>query len=376
MLRRALIKGGVSEETLQILIQAEFEKARLGSNEKDEPLKTVTKPLTEDTSSAGGIRISEACGIEDGILTTGTNEVSVDNQTHPRQESLPASSTFDWTQVTGHGQSVGDEVLHRETIPTRNPLDQVTRYRMDKESMQLHEIHEIPRRTIAFTNLARGTTCKDIVEIVKGGMLLDVSVRPQHRSANVTFVHADDAERFRDYAKRINLLIRDKLVNIEWNHRQYTVLPHTAARIRGGATRNIIIQGVPPGADLMEATIRDHLDHIDRLVVIDVSFEDGDIFISLNSVDKAAVARTCLASRSQYRGLKIGFYKDECACQIPLAPNQSKPERKQPRRQENMRPLNRFEVLSTDASTRTFDNGEDGSKSGSIVDLASILSGF
>jgi hypothetical protein len=99
---------------------------------------------------------------------------------------------------------------------------------------------------------------------------------------------------------------------IRWNDRQFRLPNHVANKISNGATRNIVIRnGVSKG--LNEEGIREDLEHIHNLVVISVTINKGNIYISTNSVHNALFARTCMMSRSLYKGLKIDWYPDECA---------------------------------------------------------------
>jgi hypothetical protein len=90
---------------------------------------------------------------------------------------------------------------------------------------------------------------------------------------------------------------------------------HVSNKIASGATRNLVVRGV--AGKLTAAQIRDHLDHIHNLVVVDISFRNGDAYISTNSIHNALFARTCMMSRTAYKGLRIEYYPDDCAAPIP-----------------------------------------------------------
>jgi hypothetical protein len=53
------------------------------------------------------------------------------------------------------------------------------------------------------------------------------------------------------------------------------------------------------------------------LVVVDIYFKNGDAYISTNSVHNALFARTCMMSRTVYKGTRIEYYPDECAQPLP-----------------------------------------------------------
>ncbi|KAL8945822.1 MAG: hypothetical protein Q9183_007999, partial [Haloplaca sp. 2 TL-2023] len=63
------------------------------------------------------------------------------------------------------------------------------------------------RRTILLKNLPDRATHKDIVGEIYGGLLLDVFLRPQDKSASVSFVETNVAEEFLAHMKRNDLYI-------------------------------------------------------------------------------------------------------------------------------------------------------------------------
>ena len=116
--------------------------------------------------------------------------------------------------------------------------------------------------------------------------------------------------------------------------------------------------------------IRDHLDHIHNLVVVDISFRDGNAYISTNSIHNALFARTCMMSRTAYKGLRIDWYPDECAAPLP------RPLRKQPSTQsipvKSVPIANRYTLLDTgsDLDSDSDSDGESYLTSGIRVDGA------
>lgn len=68
------------------------------------------------------------------------------------------------------------------------------------------------RRTIVLKNLCDKITHKDIVTVVRGGSLLDVYLRPQDRSASVSFIESAAAEDFLAYVKRNDVYIHGRRV--------------------------------------------------------------------------------------------------------------------------------------------------------------------
>lgn len=66
------------------------------------------------------------------------------------------------------------------------------------------------KRSLFFANLPEGTTHKDIVDVVRGGRVLDIYLR-KDRSATVSFV--EGAQEFLTYARKRDIYIRQKRVS-------------------------------------------------------------------------------------------------------------------------------------------------------------------
>ena len=116
-----------------------------------------------------------------------------------------------------------------------------------------------------------------------------------------------------------------------------------------GATRNVIVRGIHPS--ITEERIRENLDHIHNLVVISISFKYSDAYISLNSINNALFARTCMMSRATYKGMKIEWYPDECSKPLPkmeYAPKKAKQAAPQPKKFASA--MNRFQMLNMDGT--------------------------
>lgn len=67
-------------------------------------------------------------------------------------------------------------------------------------------------RTVLLSNLAEGTTHADITDSVRGGLLLDIFLRPHDRCVAVSFLHAADARAFFDHVRKNDLYIKNKRV--------------------------------------------------------------------------------------------------------------------------------------------------------------------
>lgn len=68
------------------------------------------------------------------------------------------------------------------------------------------------QRTIVAKNISDRVTHKDIVDIIRGGAVLDIFLRANERSASISFVEGAAAQEFLNYAKRNDIYIHGKRV--------------------------------------------------------------------------------------------------------------------------------------------------------------------
>ncbi|KFY22827.1 hypothetical protein V493_06307 [Pseudogymnoascus sp. VKM F-4281 (FW-2241)] len=197
------------------------------------------------------------------------------------------------------------------------------------------------KRTVLLSNIPEAATHADVTDVIKGGILLDVFLRSQDRAASVSFLDGNAAN---DFFAMQNATI-SIFVAVSWSDRHFTLANHVAHKIGMGATRNIVIRSA--GTRHTDESIREDLDHIHNLVVVSIKFVDRDAHVSTNSVHNAMFARTCMMSRSKYKGCKIEWDIDECAAPIPVL----KPRPKERIPPKAKAPINRFALLNMDGAT-------------------------
>lgn len=150
------------------------------------------------------------------------------------------------------------------------------------------------------------------------------------------------------------VLLTPTQIEVFWDDRQHFLQGHLARRIyNNGASRNLVIRFAK--AEMTEESIREDLEHIYRLEVVSVRFEFGHAWVSLNSVQQAVTARSCMSSRFKYKGTRIEFYPDECAELLP--PYVKRQPQSQPTILRSKRSAynfnNRFATLTVDDESRS-----------------------
>ncbi|KAK3068751.1 hypothetical protein LTR53_013435, partial [Teratosphaeriaceae sp. CCFEE 6253] len=208
------------------------------------------------------------------------------------------------------------------------------------------------RRTLYFAGLSDRTTHADLLSILKGGKLLSVNLRGE-RSATVTFL--DGAADFLAWAKRNDLYLHAKRIDVRWAERQFRLNGHIHHKILNGATRNLLVRGALAHG-LTETRIREDMEHIHNLVVIGVAYRGDDAHVSTNSVHNALFARTCMLSRAAYKGCKVEFARDGCDAPLPVPVSKTTaPPLPQASRKKKAPFANRFDVIGMDGEDDSSD---------------------
>ncbi|KAL1880488.1 hypothetical protein VTK73DRAFT_5875 [Phialemonium thermophilum] len=296
-LTRNLIRGGVSEDVIDLLSQDDstIQGSRANPVYDENSGAPVSNPAGSSGFAPQSVRpptISSLGGYNNSSRVSHTHEKSWATHSPEIDDVLS-----DDVPADGHVGAAYTE-----------PEQQGRRPQYDRQCT----------RTVQLLNLPEGTTHGDITSVVRGGALLDIFLRSNDRSATVSFLGAAEAKNFFNHARRHDLYIKNKRVEVKWAERQFVLLGHVANKIGNGATRNLVVRNVDYRHT--EESIRDDLDHIHNLVVIKVNFMGTDCHIETNSVHNALFAKMCMMSRAKYKSTKIEWGADECAVPFEKTP--------------------------------------------------------
>ncbi|PWY73669.1 hypothetical protein BO70DRAFT_398892 [Aspergillus heteromorphus CBS 117.55] len=321
-LKDSLLNGGLSQETLDILIYGVLPNPNTPHIHRE--------PYPEPSPSSDEVLEVEQCPV--------SHQECSDVKYH-------GTETFEEEEEEDDDDEDDEELLGSQSSDEKEDYQSSTR---STESSPAPGDH----RTVMLRNLPDRVTHRDIVAVVRGGALLHIYLRARERIASVSFVEDAAARDFLHHAKTYGLYMAGKRVEVLWNDRQFYLPPYVRVKINNGASRNIILYNVHP--NVTEWVIRKDLEHIHNLIVITVKFRNNNAYISTNSVHNALFARSCMMSRFMYKGMKIGFYSDECAESLAKGP---KKELQAPPKKEKAAVVpNRFELLSLDGADEDEDH--------------------
>jgi hypothetical protein len=187
ILRNALLKGGLTPDTLDLLITG----AETEQNDEEEPGFHSYGQTGSNRHPPVAVTVTKAAGAmtPDPSDRMGNNSYLSHPQNHDRSYSFGAADSG-------------------VTFPDKDDELPQQHQEMLGGGMRPGFPHN-DQRTILFTNLSDKTTHKDLTNLVRGGRLLDIYLR-NDRCATVSFV--EGAADFMAYAKRKDLYLHTKRV--------------------------------------------------------------------------------------------------------------------------------------------------------------------
>lgn len=361
-LRKALFRGNIDEATLAVLVQGD-------DNDAAPPQTPSGQSTIADTTTSEGFFTQERHTNDSLYTKTPRQQPNGDarkkNNGHAKKHT---AHTHTDTQTVTDSQNASyyasdadsyydDNGYGGNGYPGTGQFYDQGGYFVQEQYVQPQP--EIPvllrsaQRTLNFSNLDKATTYVDITAAISGGPLIDVFLRANERTVNVSFIHPEDAAAFFAHVKRNDLYILSKRVHVKWAERHFFVQGHIANQImNNGATRCLIIRGAAPKHT--EKSMRDDMEHIHNAIVIRVDWEGGDARLEFNSVNCAMFAKTCMMSRAKYKGCKIEWGADPCDIDVPVKQNKAALAPTENKQRKASVPINRFACLNVD-------DGDEGS---------------
>lgn len=187
MLKNALFRGGLTTETLETLLAGELDY------------------------SSGETAAYTSASWENSYARPKPVPVVI---TAPRgsEYSPDASNATIGGAHYGRPQRTSYNRVHSFGQPDSSiEIDDISGDKDDEQQSSSNQpVPKSDQRTILIGNLAERTTHKDLVNIIRGGRLLDIYIR-NDKSATVSFV--EGAQEFLSYAKRNDFYLHTKRVS-------------------------------------------------------------------------------------------------------------------------------------------------------------------
>lgn len=301
-LKRALTVAGVSSEHLETLVVSQLHESPSDS-EAPSPVKPVNG-------------IDKVVDFPEKARWAADAPVFVPKPPSSLQYSHKLKSgEYAATTAPPTPESLDIHKLAASTVRHQSPANMANDWYEDEPEYFEGDCQD---RTLMIRGLSPFTTLADLAQNILGGIILNMYIRARDRTAFVSFVEPLAAEKFIMHTHRNDIYLKGKRLEVTWAEKQHHLPGYIQRQVyHNGATRNIVIRFAKQ--DMTEDTIRDDLEHIYRLEVVDIVKANNHYFISTNGIQWAITARHCMQSRLKYKDTRIEFFEDECDQILPLS---------------------------------------------------------
>ncbi|CAJ0835946.1 17657_t:CDS:2, partial [Entrophospora sp. SA101] len=172
-------------------------------------------------------------------------------------------------------------------------------------------IKNVGNRTIYLGNLHPETTCEDLCNVIRGGILQHIRFIPGRHVAFVTFIDPNSASNFMVLARKVGVVVKNRRLKVGWGGNPGPLpryIKHVVNTRR--ASRNIYIGKLDE--QVTEEKLRKDFEEYGKTEFINLVKESSCGFVNFMSISSAINAMEHIPRRDDYKNCYINYGKDRC----------------------------------------------------------------
>ncbi|KAG0343330.1 hypothetical protein BG004_005399 [Podila humilis] len=174
-------------------------------------------------------------------------------------------------------------------------------------------------RTLYLGNIAPETTCEDLCNHIRGGILNSIRYFPNKHIAFVSFVDPQAATNFFNQANYQGVVIKSRRLKVGWGQNAHALPPAVIQALTDGATRNVYLGGIDDS--ITEERLREDFSEYGETELVNILKEKSCGFVNFTNVMAAVKAVEGIKTKAGYENVRVNFGKDRCG--NPPKPNKS-----------------------------------------------------
>ncbi|ORX47745.1 hypothetical protein DM01DRAFT_1338969 [Hesseltinella vesiculosa] len=172
-----------------------------------------------------------------------------------------------------------------------------------------HHLMSMANRTIYLGNIHPDTTCEDICNVVRGGILSQIRYMPEKHIAFIAFVDPVLAYHFYQQTVDHPLMVKSRRLKVGWGKPSTLPLPVVQAVMNGGS-RNVYLGNMDDS--ITEEKLKQDFVQYGDIELINTLREKNCAFVNFTSISAAIRAIDGIRSKEEYKQFRINFGKDRC----------------------------------------------------------------
>ncbi|KAK9711593.1 hypothetical protein K7432_007727 [Basidiobolus ranarum] len=164
-------------------------------------------------------------------------------------------------------------------------------------------------RTIYLGNIHPETTCEDICNVVRGGILHQIRFMTDKHIAFISFIDANAAMNFFNLASYSGIVVKNRRLKIGWG-KSNPLPPAVAMAVQSGATRNVYIGNIDDAID--EEKLKQDFSVFGEIELVNMLKDKNCAFVNFTNILSAVKAIDGIKSNPEYSNFRINYGKDRC----------------------------------------------------------------
>ncbi|ORY99207.1 hypothetical protein BCR43DRAFT_503927 [Syncephalastrum racemosum] len=167
----------------------------------------------------------------------------------------------------------------------------------------------VMNRTIYLGNIHPDTTCEEICNVIRGGILSQIRYLPDKHIAFVTFVDPNLALHFYNQAIYQGLVIKNRRLKVGWG-KASALSPAVVAAVQNNGSRNVYLGNIDD--TITEEKLKQDFSDYGEIELVNTLKEKKCAFVNFTSIAAAVRAIEGIRFREEYKEFRINYGKDRC----------------------------------------------------------------
>ncbi|KAF9088458.1 hypothetical protein BGX23_007363 [Mortierella sp. AD031] len=165
-------------------------------------------------------------------------------------------------------------------------------------------------RTVYLGNIGPDTTCEDLCNAIRGGILNNIRYFPAKHIAFVSFVDPQAATNFYNQANHQGITVKTRRLKAGWGQNMHSLPMAVIQALQNGATRNVYLGSIDEG--FTEERLRHDFSEYGEIEMVNILQDKNCGFVNFTNILSAVKAVDGIRKNPAYEKVKINFGKDRC----------------------------------------------------------------
>ncbi|CAG8581145.1 4978_t:CDS:1 [Funneliformis mosseae] len=169
----------------------------------------------------------------------------------------------------------------------------------------------IGNRTIYLGNIHPDTSCEEICNVIRGGILQQIRYIPEKHIAFITFIDPSAANSFMYLAQQTGVMVKNRRLKIGWGKNPGPLPGYIQLAVNTqSASRNVYVGQIDD--NISEEKLKRDFSEYGDIELVNILKEKNCGFVNFTSITSAMKAIENIKMKEEYKKFRINYGKDRC----------------------------------------------------------------